>query len=595
MPEGRSGAQLATFAVNWFDGLVRYLSRALVVPLLLVLGACGDEPAPTAAPPSAVPPVTPSVPVSASPSPEAADPATRATEVVARLSDEDLAGQVLMPYAYGGSATEVDGVNADGNQRLAGVRTPAEMIAKYRLGGLILVGFTPGDPTGKTNPTTNVEDQKQVRALTAGLQEASAKLPAAAPLMIGMDQEYGLVTRVTEGVTMLPSALAFGAAAQPALTEGAWRAAGTELAAMGVTVDFAPVADTLAPAGGGIIGSRSFGSDPQANAQQVAAAVRGLQSAGVAAALKHFPGHGHTTADSHDVLPPIRQDRPTWEKQDLPPFRSGVEAGAGVVMSGHLDLQAIDKGVAATFSHKIMTEVLRGQLKFTGVAVTDAMNMEPARKWPAGEAAVRALNAGNDMLLMPPDIAAARDGILAGLRDGSLKRERLTEAVTRILTLKFRTAQTPQPELSAIGSTSHEQAVSSLNAAAVTVLRGKCAGPLVTGPVSVSAPASREVARAALIKALQDAGVQVQASGGAVIRLVGSGDQRIDLDDAAAITVMMDSPGLLAQATTPTLIATYSSSRLSMTALAGVIAGKAKAPGRSPVAVGNLPRSACVK
>ncbi|WP_430789672.1 glycoside hydrolase family 3 protein [Actinoplanes sp. G11-F43] len=575
--------------------IVRNLQRALVaVPLVLLLGGCGDEPAP--APTTAGAASTggaASLPASAPPVTASGDPATRAAEIVARLSDEDLAGQVLMPYAYGSSATKVDADNAKANQGLAGVNTPAEMVEKYRLGGMILVGFTVDDPTSKTNPTTNVENPEQVRDLTTGLHDASRRLPAAAPLMIGMDQEYGVVTRVTEGVTMLPSAMAFGAARKPGLTEAAWRAAGAELAAMGVTVDFAPVADTLNTRGGGVIGSRSFGADPKVNADQVAAAVRGLQESGVAAAIKHFPGHGHTTADSHDELPVIGQNRKTWETQDLPPFQAGVRAGAGLVMSGHLDLRSVDKGVAATFSKKIMTDVLRGQLKFTGVAVTDAMNMAPAKKWPSGEAAVRALNAGNDMLLMPPDIGAARDGILAGLKDGSLKRERLTEAVTRILTLKFTTEAIPQPELSVVGSEAHAQSVTALNAAAVTVLRGKCTGPLLTGPVSVTAPASREVARVNLVKALQAAGVQVQASGGSVIHLVGYGDQRIDLDDSAAITVMMDSPGLLAQAQTPTLIATYSSSQLSLTALAGVIAGKTKASGRSPIAVGNLPRTAC--
>ncbi|MBB3100070.1 beta-N-acetylhexosaminidase [Actinoplanes campanulatus] len=570
---------------------MKTLSRALVVPLLLLLGACGDEPAPTPAATGSVPPVA-SVPPSASGAP-VGDPAARAAEVVARLSDEDLAGQVLMPYAYGSSATAVDPDNAKANQGLAGVDTPAEMITKYRLGGLILVGFTVDDPTSTTNPTTNVENPKQVRELTTGLQQAAAGLPATAPLMIGMDQEYGVVTRVADGVTMLPSAMAFGAARKPALTEAAWHAAGEELAAMGITVDFAPVADTLNTGGGGVIGSRSFGSDARVNAGQVAAAVRGLQSAGVAATLKHFPGHGHTTADSHSELPLIGQSRGAWETQDLPPFRSGIEAGAGLVMSGHLNLASVDKGVPATFSHKIMTEVLRGQLKFTGVAVTDAMNMAPAKKWPAGEAAVRALNAGNDMLLMPPDIGAARDGILAGLKTGSLKRERLTEAVTRILTLKFTTALTPQPDLAVVGSAAHQKAVAAADAAAVTILRGRCAGPLTTGPVSVTAPASREVARTNLIKALQAAGVPVQTSGGTVIHLAGYGDERVDLDDRAAITVMMDSPGLLAAATSPTLIATYSSSRLSMEALAAVIAGKAAAPGRSPIAVGKLPRTAC--
>ncbi|WP_436522444.1 glycoside hydrolase family 3 protein [Actinoplanes sp. HUAS TT8] len=576
---------------------VKKLSRvAFVAPLLLLTGACGDDAKTPTAPPDAGPVASAaSGPVSESASAPPGDPLVRAAETVARLSDEDLAGQVLMPYAYGGSATQVDPGAIAGNRNLAGVDTPAQMIAKYKLGGLILVSFTQQDPTGKTNPTSNVENPKQVRALTDGLQAAAKQLPAAAPLMIGTDQEYGVVTRITDGVTALPSAFAVGAAGRPDLTETAWHAAGEELAAMGITVDFAPVADTLGPAGSSVIGSRSYGTDAAANAKQVAAAVRGLQGAGVAAALKHFPGHGHTTGDSHEVLPAIKQSLAAWRAQDLPPFKSGVDAGAGVVMSGHLDLQAVDKGVAATFSHKLMTDVLRGELKFTGVAITDAMNMEPARKWAPGEAAVRALNAGNDMLLMPPDIGAARDGILAGLKNGTLKRERLIEAVTRILTLKFRTAATAQPDLAVVGADTHQQAVSALDAATVTVLRGQCSGPLVNGPVTVTAPSSRELARATLVKALQANGVDVRAAGGAEIHLVGYGDKPVDLSPDAAVTVMMDLPGLLAYAKSPTLLATYSSSKLSLTALAAVIAGKATAPGKSPMAVAGLPRSACAK
>ncbi|BCY06366.1 glycoside hydrolase family 3 protein [Actinoplanes sp. L3-i22] len=577
--------------------VVKKLSRvAFVAPLLLLAGACGDDTKAPPAPPDAAPVASAaSGPVSESGSALSADPVVRAAETVARLSDEDLAGQVLMPYAYGGSATRVDPGSAAGNRKLAGVDTPAQMIAKYKLGGLILVSFTQNDPTGRTNPTSNVEDPKQVRALTGGLQEAARQLPAAAPLMIGTDQEFGVVTRITEGVTALPSALAIGAAGRPDLTEAAWRAAGEELAAMGITVDFAPVADTLGPAGSAVIGSRSYGSDPAANATQVAAAVRGLQGAGVAAALKHFPGHGHTNGDSHEVLPVIKQSAAAWRAQDLPPFKSGVDAGAGVVMSGHLDLEAVDKGVAATFSHKLMTDVLRGELKFGGVAITDAMNMEPAMKWPPGEAAVRALNAGNDMLLMPPDIGAARDGIVAGLKNGTLKRERLIEAVNRILTLKFRTAAAAQPDLSVVGADEHLQSVAALDAASVTVLRGGCAGPLVTGPVTVTAPSSREVARVALVKALQAAGVPVQAANGAEIRLVGYGDKPVDLSPTAPMTVVMDLPGILAYAKSPTLLATYSSSRQSMAALADVIAGRATAPGKSPIAVAGLPRSACAR
>jgi beta-N-acetylhexosaminidase len=550
---------------------------------VLLLAACGKDGPKSSAGPSWV---TPSVvPSTSAAQPFEGDPA----KIAAAMSDEDLAGQVLMPYAFGNAATAVDKSSAVGNQSLAGVDTPAEMVRKFHLGGLILVGFTPGDPTGQTNPTTNVDSPAQVRALTTGLQGAAGPVP----LLIGTDQEFGVVTRIKTGVTVLPAAMAFGAARKPALTEAAWRAAGIELAAMGINVDFAPVADTLGPAGNAAIGSRAYGGDAKANAAQVAAAVRGIQSAGVLAAIKHFPGHGHTTGDSHEQLPIVTQSRSAWESQDLPPFRSGIAAGVGMVMSGHLDVKALDPGVPASFSHKVMTDELRGRLKFTGVAVTDAMNMSPAMKWPPGEAAVRALNAGNDLLLMPPDIAKARDGLLSGVKDGSLPRARLVEAVTRILALKLRTAAKPQPALSTLNAPEHQQAVLAADQASITVLKGKCSGPLVTSPVTVTASNGREPARATLVRALQSAGIKVQAAGGSVVHLVGYGDQSTDLDPDAAVTVMMDTPYLLGDAKSPTRIATYSSSPLSLTALANVLSGKSKPAGKSPVPVRNLPRSAC--
>jgi beta-N-acetylhexosaminidase len=569
----------------------RALRVAVAVPLAMLMGCGSDTPSPPPTPERASPPaVKPSPSVAPRPT---GDPAALARAAVATFTDADLAGQVLMPYAYGDAADRVDKAAAAGNQNLAGVDTPAEMIAKFGLGGLILVGFTPDDPTGATNPATNVDNPEQVRGLTDGLQRAAARLPGGAPLLIGTDQEYGVVTRIRKGVTLLPSAMAFGAAARPDLTEGAWRAAGDELAAMGINVDLAPVADTLGPKGSSVIGSRSFGADPKANSAQVGAAVRGIQGAGISAALKHFPGHGHTTGDSHDGLPVVEQTKEQLAAEDLPPFTAGIAAGAGVVMSGHLDVEALDKGVAATFSHKIMTDLLRTELKFTGVAMTDAMNMPPAMKWPPGEAAVRALNAGNDLLLMPPKLAGARDGIVAALGDGTLKRERLVEAVTRILTLKFRGGTVPQPPLDTVGSAAHQKAVSDADAAVITVFRGACTGPLITGPVTVTAADGREVARVALVKALQAAGVRVQAAGGTVVHLVGYGDRQTDLSPDAAVTAIMDTPYLLADSRSPTLLATYSSSPLALAALANVLAGKAPAPGKSPVQVGTLPRTAC--
>ncbi|MDG4805529.1 glycoside hydrolase family 3 N-terminal domain-containing protein [Micromonospora sp. WMMD1120] len=554
---------------------------------LLASGCSGndpDRPTPTrsttgtSAAPSAPPPAT--------------DPAGRAAALVATLSDEDLVGQVLMPYAYGDAATKVSPGSAAGNQALAGVDTPAEMISKYRLGGLILVGFSADDPTKGNQETTNVDNPKQVHDLTTGLRAAAGKLAAGpAPLLIGTDQEYGVVTRVTDGVTMLPSALAAGAAGDPKLTEAAWKVAGTELAAMGINVDFAPVADVLATRST-VIGSRSYGADPQQAAAQVGGAVRGLQAAGVAATLKHFPGHGHSADDSHQDLPVLTQSAAALRSGAWPPFTAGMEAGAMAVMSGHLDARAIDPGTPATFSHKLLTDVLRGQLGFQGVVITDGMNMPPAKRWAPGEAAVRALNAGNDLILMTPNVGQAYDGLLAALRGGSLPRPRLVEAVTRVLTMKFRLAERPAGPMSTLNTPGHRAAADALAAAAVTVLRGKCGGA-IPGPVTVTASGGRDGTRNALTAALTAAGVSVKPSGGTIVHLVGYGDGAGDLRPDAAVTVAMDTPYVLATAKSPTLLATYSSSRASMTALAAVLAGKARPGGRSPVAVSGLPATTC--
>ncbi|MEV7326736.1 glycoside hydrolase family 3 N-terminal domain-containing protein [Micromonospora sp. NPDC093244] len=556
---------------------------------LLVSGCSGTPKGPEPTPGPTGTPAGPSAPATTPP----ADPAARAAALVATLSDEDLVGQVLMPYAYGDSATKVSAGSAAGNQALAGVDTPAQMIAKYRLGGLILVGFSADDPTKGNQETTNVDNPKQVHELTTGLRAAAGRLATGpAPFLIGTDQEFGVVTRISDGVTVLPSALAAGAAGDPKLTEAAWRAAGTELAAMGINVDFAPVADVLATRST-VIGSRSYGADPKRAAAQVGGAVRGLQAGGVAATLKHFPGHGHSADDSHQDLPVLTQSAAALKSGAWPPFTAGMDAGAMAVMSGHLDARAIDPGTPATFSHKLLTDVLRGQLGFQGVVITDGMNMAPAKRWAPGEAAVRAMNAGNDLILMTPNVGQAYDGLLAALRGGSLPRARLVEAVTRVLTMKFRLAEVPTAPMSTLNAPAHRSAAQALAAGAVTVLRGACGGP-VRGPVTVTSSDGRDGTRAALTSALTAAGVAVKPSGGTVVHLVGYGDGDGDLRADAAVTVAMDTPYVLAKAKSPTLLATYSSTRASMTALAAVLAGKARPGGRSPVAVPGLPATTCV-
>ncbi|WP_432977848.1 glycoside hydrolase family 3 N-terminal domain-containing protein [Dactylosporangium sp. CA-233914] len=512
-------------------------------------------------------------------------------EFAARLSDEELVGQLLMPYAYGNAADKVSSGSAAANRNYAGASTPAEIVRKYHLGGIILVSSSADDPTAGTNKTTNVESPAQVAKLTAGLQQAALSQPGRLPLLIGTDQEYGQVTRLREGIVQLPSALALGAAGDPAITEAAWKAAGTELAAIGVNVDFAPDADVLGAQPGGAIGSRSFGSNPDKVAAQVAAAVRGLQAAGVAATVKHFPGHGHTTTDSHSSLPVLSQNLDSLQAGDLPPFLAARDAGVGLVMSGHLDVKAIDPGAPASFSSKVLVDLLRTKLDYTGVVVTDALNMAPAEQWGPGEAAVRAILAGNDILLMPPNLAAAYKGLLDAVKSGRITKPRLVESVTRILALKQRLAAMPKPDPGVVDGPDGKTAARNAAAAAITILRGKCSGALVTGPIRVTA-AGGDTARGWLEENLRAAGAEVVTQGGSEIRLISYGRGSADLSSTAAVTVALDTPHVLGSAK-GTLVATYSSSRASMAALSDVLLGKAKAPGHTPVPVPGLPASAC--
>jgi beta-N-acetylhexosaminidase len=319
-------------------------------------------------------------------------------------------------------------------------------------------------------------------------------------------------------------------------------------------------------------------------AGQVAAVVRGLRSAGVASTLKHFPGHGHTTVDSHAETPVLDRTLAELVDGDLQPFVAGIAAGADLVMSGHLTVPTLDPTVPASFSPKVLLDLLRDRLGFAGVVICDALRMVPARRWPPAEAALRALLAGNDLLLQPPDLAAAHRGLLDALADGRLPRTRLVEAVDRILALKDRLAAAPRPDdLSTVDSTAARALASEVAARATTILKGQWSA--ASGPLTVTASTGRNRARDWLLDALVASGVATGDGSGVRVHLVGYGDSQPDLDPTATVTVAMDTPDLLARSTSPVLIATYSSSRASMAALAAVLAGHATAPGRSPVPV----------
>jgi beta-N-acetylhexosaminidase len=223
---------------------------------------------------------------------------------------------------------------------------------------------------------------------------------------------------------------------------------GSELRAMGVNTNFAPVCDVNVDPANPVIGTRSFSSDPALAAEMAAAQVRGFQDdGGVAASAKHFPGHGDTAVDSHVAFPIITHTRQEWEEIDAPPFRAAIEAGIDMIMTAHLAFPALDdSGDPATLSHPILTGVLREELGFDGVIVTDALNMQGVRDlYGDAEVAVRALLAGADQLLMTPAMDEAHAAVTDAVRTGRISRRELDDKVARILRLKYRRDIVAQP------------------------------------------------------------------------------------------------------------------------------------------------------
>ncbi|GHH68518.1 hypothetical protein GCM10017673_17630 [Streptosporangium violaceochromogenes] len=339
--------------------------------------------------------------------------------MLARMSVREKVGQLFMPVLYGPAASTA---SAENRARF-GVDTPAEAVAKYRPGGVILFPWA-----------GNVKDARQVVALTNGLQKASPRVP----LLIGADQENGVVSRLAPLVTEMPGASVIGAIGDPSLARKAAKVTGTELRALGVNLDFAPVADVNLDPRNPVIGPRAYGTDPRRVAPMVAAAVQGFHDAGIASTAKHFPGHGDTRVDSHTGLPVIRHSLSQWKRLDAPPFAAAIGKGIDAIMSAHVVMPRLDpSGDPATLSRPILTGLLRERLGFDGVVSTDALDMAGVRKkYGDGQVAVRAVLAGVDLLLMPPDHPRAYRAVLAAVRSGKISEERLDQSVRRLLRLK---------------------------------------------------------------------------------------------------------------------------------------------------------------
>ncbi|GAA1592448.1 glycoside hydrolase family 3 N-terminal domain-containing protein [Actinoplanes couchii] len=283
----------------------------------------------------------------------------------------------------------------------------------------------------------NVESPAQVAALTAGLRAENPDV------IVAIDEEAGDVTRFESRLgSSRPGNLALGTIDDPELTEAVARDLGRELAVAGITLDYAPDADVNSNPGNPVIGVRSFGAEPRLVARHTSAFVRGLQDAGVAGCAKHFPGHGDTAVDSHHDMPVIARTSDELMECELVPFRAAIAAGARSVMTGHLLVPAYDTDMPATLSPRILTGLLREELGFDGLIVTDGIEMEGVRRRFGLEGAtVRALAAGADAICVggghddEQTAIRLRDAIVEAVRSGALAEQRLRDAVARVRAL----------------------------------------------------------------------------------------------------------------------------------------------------------------
>jgi beta-N-acetylhexosaminidase len=529
---------------------------------------------------------------------------------MARMTLEEKVGQLFVQYAYGSSADTKDARNVP----LYGVETPAEVVQKYHLGGVIYFNWT-----------DSANDPHQIANLSNGLQRAalSQDSKVKVPLTIATDQEQGVVVRVNPPATQFPGNMALGAGRSVDDARSAARITGEELKAIGINTDFAPVSDVNVNPLNPVIGVRSFSSDPTLAADLASAQVKGYQDdAGISATAKHFPGHGDTDVDSHFGFPVITHTREQWEQIDAPPFKADIAAGIDMIMTAHINFPALDPaGDPATLSKPILTGVLRGELGFKGVIITDSLGMQGVRdKYGDAEVAVRALLAGVDQLLMPPDMDTAYDAVVAAVKSGRISQQVLNDHVRRVLELKYEKGLVANPYVdtsavdSVVGTPDHLAAADAItNRTATLVKNDDSALPMAVEGTKVMVTGYGVTTKQTLADALTARGAQV------TVEETGSNPSNATINRAVAAAADQDSvvvttmkawstpqqqklvEHLLATGKevivvavrdpydiayfddAPTYVATYSYSPVAIEALARVLTGEVKPSGKLPV------------
>lgn len=343
------------------------------------------------------------------------------------MSLEQKVGQLFVTYVYGDSATTTNPAYTSQNQALYGVDNGAQVVQRYHLGGIIYFTWT-----------GNLADPTQIATLSNGLQQAATGGDGI-PLLISTDQEGGNVTRIGAPLAVSPGNMALGATFSPVDSYAMSQATGEQLKALGIVADDAPVVDTNTNPANTADGARSFGDRAGHVAAMSAASVAGYQSAGIAATAKHFPGLGSTSINTDNGIAVTDETRQQFAQNDLPPFRAAISAGTDLIMAAHIVAPSLDpSGAPASLSEPIVSGLLRGRLHYDGVVITDALNAAALDNVPPPERAVRALEAGEDQLLMPTNLAEAESAVLAAVGSGRISEARIDQSVTRILRLKMR-------------------------------------------------------------------------------------------------------------------------------------------------------------
>ncbi|PMB97193.1 glycoside hydrolase family 3 N-terminal domain-containing protein [Brevibacterium luteolum] len=518
-----------------------------------------DGPQEQSSPVAAETPAANSPTTSAQPDARPADFTDEAKGIVAEMDDTALAGAVIMG-------------SYDGTDAAAG----AKLIRNDKLAGVIVMPY---------NLPQDV-DRQTLRTMTDQFRTASGE--RGWQTMIGVDQEGGPVTRAGSAAVELPPLMAHGAADDPALTSQITALQGRDLIELGFTTDFAPVADVTVGKGDPAISVRSAGDDPQRVSSVVEAAVTGYDEAGIISSLKHFPGHGALTEDSHETLPVSQKSLDELADRDFVPFADAAEAGVATsMMVGHIALPG-DETLPASLNPKAY-QALREDVGFEGLIVTDALNMGAVTAGSPGQETVKALAAGADLALLPPDSAAAAEAVRTALGDGTLKRADLEESATRVVAAQLWQTATAGDAGDDAGKSEDDQR-QQLAVAALTVMNGECRFAEPVDEVSVT---GSDLGVKAFTEAAKEAGLNVTDGAETTVALVPGpllGSETVKQAKArnskkADVAVALSGPWELDGYESGTQLAIYDDWQPGMTAVARYLTGDLEATGSLPVKV----------